>query len=68
MAFNANEQLISIPYQEIMAELEEAGWKKAKDKPADQVSDVDIKSVFDLVDMDKSGTVSRTVRKNNIKH
>ena len=44
-----------------MAELEEAGWKKAKDKPADEVTDVDIKSVFTLVDMDKSGTVSRIV-------
>ena len=44
-----------------MAELEEAGWKKAKDKPADEVTDVDIKSVFTLVDADKSGTVSRTV-------
>ena len=44
-----------------MTELEEAGWKKAKDKAADQVTDVDIKSVFNLVDIDKSGTVSRTV-------
>ena len=44
-----------------MAELEEAGWKKAKEKTADQVTDIDIKSVFNLVDIDKSGTVSRTV-------
>ena len=47
--------------QEIMLELEKAGWKKAQDKSADQVTDVDIKSVFNLVDIDKSGTVSRTV-------
>ena len=44
-----------------MTELEDAGWKKAKEKGADQVTDVDIKSVFNLVDIDKSGTVSRTV-------
>ena len=44
-----------------MGELEEAGWKKAKEKTADQVTDIDIKSVFNLVDIDKSGTVSRTV-------
>ena len=44
-----------------MTELEEAGWRKAQDKAADQVTDVDIKSVFNLVDIDKSGTVSRTV-------
>ena len=47
--------------QEIMLELENAGWKKAQDKSADQVTDVDIKSVFNLVDIDNSGTVSRTV-------
>ena len=44
-----------------MLELENAGWKKAQDKSADQVTDVDIKSVFNLVDIDNSGTVSRTV-------
>ena len=44
-----------------MADLEEAGWKKAEEKTADQVTDVDIKSIFNLVDIDKSGTVSRTV-------
>ena len=44
-----------------MADLEEAGWKKAEEKSADQVTDVDIKSIFNLVDIDKSGTVSRTV-------
>ena len=61
-----------------MEELETAGWKKAKDKSANEVyfiftpkrkkniyfikvTDVDIKSVFNLVDIDKSGTVSRTV-------
>ena len=46
-----------------MAELEEAGWKKVADKTADQVTDVDIRSIFNLVDIDKSGTVSRTVRR-----
>ena len=44
-----------------MTELEDAGWRKAQEKAADQVTDVDIKSVFNLVDIDKSGTVSRTV-------
>ena len=46
-----------------MAELEEAGWKKAQEKKAEEVTDVDIRSIFNLVDIDKSGTVSRTVRK-----
>ena len=46
-----------------MAELEEAGWKKAQEKAPEEVTDVDIRSIFNLVDIDKSGTVSRTVRK-----
>merc|ERR1712087_421460 len=57
---NGEEELKFKHFCEIMTELEEAGWKKAKDKAADQVTDVDIKSVFNLVDIDKSGTVSRT--------
>ena len=44
-----------------MAELEDVGWKKAAEKTADQVTDLDFKSIFNLVDIDKSGTVSRTV-------
>ena len=55
-------QLINFNSQEIMKELEDAGWRKAKEKSADQVTDIDIRSVFNLVDIDKSGTVSRTVR------
>ena len=47
--------------QDIMAELEDVGWKKAAEKTADQVTDLDFKSIFNLVDIDKSGTVSRTV-------
>ena len=55
-------QLTNFNSQEIMKELEDAGWRKAKEKSADQVTDIDIRSVFNLVDIDKSGTVSRTVR------
>ena len=44
-----------------MGELEEAGWKQCGDKKAEEVTDVDIRSIFNLVDIDKSGTVSRTV-------
>ena len=48
--------------KEIMAELEQAGWKKAGEKKAEEVTELDIKDIFKLVDMDNSGTVSRTVR------
>merc|ERR1712083_496190 len=57
---NGEEEFKFKHFCEIMAELEEAGWKKAKEKTADQVTDIDIKSVFNLVDIDNSGTVSRT--------
>merc|ERR1711976_1152294 len=57
---NGEEELKFKHFCEIMLELEDAGWKKAKEKSADQVTDIDIKSVFNLVDIDKSGTVSRT--------
>jgi len=57
---NGEEELKFKNFCEIMTELEEAGWKKAREKSADQVTDIDIKSVFNLVDIDKSGTVSRT--------
>merc|ERR1711936_1165076 len=57
---NGEEELKFKHFCEIMKELEEAGWRKAKEKSADQVTDIDIKSVFNLVDIDKSGTVSRT--------
>merc|ERR1712032_852464 len=57
---NGEEELKFKHFCEAMTELEAAGWKKAEEKTADQVTDVDIKSIFNLVDIDKSGTVSRT--------
>ena len=54
--------LLFMILKEIMAELEQAGWKKAGEKKAEEVTELDIKDIFKLVDMDNSGTVSRTVR------
>ena len=60
-----------------MAHLEEAGWRKQKPKKvlkqqvilysdsyyqAKEITDMDLKAVFRLVDVDKSGSISRTVR------
>ena len=47
--------------QEIIGELEEAGWKKAKPKKVKEINQFDIKAIFNLVDVDRSGSVSRTV-------
>merc|ERR1712193_376451 len=57
---NGDEELKFKHFCDIMAELEDVGWKKAAEKTADQVTDLDFKSIFNLVDIDKSGTVSRT--------
>ena len=59
-----------------MAELEEAGWRKMKPKKilryiilqginfcfqTKDLSEMDVKAIFRLVDVDKSGNISRTV-------
>ena len=44
-----------------MADLEEAGWKKAQPKQSKEITQLDIKSIFKLVDVDCSGWVSRKV-------
>ena len=45
-----------------MGELEEAGWTKSCEKPVNAILNKDIKEIFHLVDKDRSGEVSRTVR------
>ena len=44
-----------------MKDLEEAGWKKAKSKKTNQITQTDIKQIFKMVDVDNSGVVSRSV-------
>ena len=62
-------------FKELMAILEEAGWRKQKPKKVEilekiilksfskvkEITDMDLKAVFRLVDVDKSGSISRTV-------
>ena len=44
-----------------MEELEAAGWKKAKAKKVNEIKEMDIRSIFNLLDVDRSGSVSRIV-------
>ena len=61
--------MILIFVQLIMKELEAAGWKKYQQKSVSNgVSEMDIKAVFKMVDVDKSGSISRRVRYNKINY
>ena len=64
-------------FKDLMVILEEAGWRKQKPKKVisftessfksfwyhkvKEITDMDLKAVFRLVDVDKSGNISRTV-------
>ena len=44
-----------------MDDLEAAGWTKAKKKAVKEITQTDVKSIFKLVDVDRSGVISRSV-------
>ncbi len=46
-----------------MKELEEAGWKECGgNEDKDNIPDLDVKQIFDMVDLDKSGNINGMVR------
>ena len=45
----------------IMDQIKEAGWTKFKPVHGQPITDKDIKKVFRMVDMDKSGAISQLV-------
>merc|ERR1739838_460433 len=47
-------------FKELMGELEEAGWRKQKPKKGKDITEMDVKAIFRIVDVDKSGNISRT--------
>merc|ERR1711936_1450226 len=56
---NGEDVLIFSQFCEIMNELETVGWKQAEEKKEEEITEEDIKSIFNLVDIYKSGSVSR---------
>ena len=44
-----------------MGELEASGWKKAEEKKHELITEDDILSIFNMVDIDKSGSVYKKV-------
>lgn len=50
-----------------MEELEDVGWRRfEKKEEGDEISDLDIKEMFKMVDVDKSGLVSRRVTEHHV--
>ena len=48
-----------------MNEIKEAGWVRFKPVEGQPINDKDIKKVFKMVDMDKSGAISQLVNYDN---
>ena len=44
-----------------MRELEDVGWVRAEKKKTEELSEMDCDQIFDLIDVDRSGAVSRSV-------
>ena len=51
----------------IMDQIKEAGWTKFKPVHGQPITEKDIKKVFRMVDMDKSGAISQLVKYNYLK-
>ena len=44
-----------------MGQLESVGWQKVTKKDATEMTELDISKIFKIIDVDKSGSVSRMV-------
>ena len=45
-----------------MAQLECVGWVKASKKESQEITELDMAEIFNMIDVDKSGSVSRRVK------
>ena len=50
-----------ISVQDIMEQLEGVGWVKASQKESQEITELDFTEIFNMIDVDKSGLVSRRV-------
>lgn len=44
-----------------MEELQQAGWKQAEKKKSQDITEEDLRTIFNLVDIDRSGAVTKRV-------
>ena len=52
-----------------MNQLESVGWVRVQRKESEELTELDIDEIFKMIDVDKSGSISRSVSlfKNSIK-
>ena len=48
-------------FVEIMSQLEAVGWVRVQRKESDELTEIDIDEIFKMIDVDKSGSISRSV-------
>lgn len=44
-----------------MRQLEGVGWKRVEKKESGELTEIDIDEIFKMIDVDKSGAISRSV-------
>ena len=54
-------ELLYVSLKDIMAQLEGVGWVKASKKESQEITELDMAEIFNMIDVDKSGSVSRRV-------
>ena len=48
-------------FQDIMEQLESVGWVRVEKKESFEITELDVDEIFKMIDMDKSGAISRSV-------
>ena len=48
-------------FVDIMTQLETVGWVRVQRKESDELTELDIDEIFKMIDVDKSGSISRSV-------
>lgn len=47
--------------QDIMSQLENVGWVRVEKKESEEITELDVDEIFRMIDVDKSGAISRSV-------
>ena len=44
-----------------MSQLENVGWVRVEKKESEEITELDVDEIFRMIDVDKSGAISRSV-------